>query len=339
MKTFAEQGKKGLPLSVKDDAQYKALLDETMGDKRMQKEARAGDLLAEAWKQKGQEFQNDNRHDASKLDQINDFKKVNADITKSSGLIVDWDDAKGLNDDALKDADVQTRLREVKSTVKGIDDKFMNAFDAIEGGYAGVAKQKALSTGEAERYERMNDQELARVSVKMLSEQSTSQGIARAIEASMRTGDEGRARTLMSHLGARVQGGKTPSDREQAFSAMRGAAGSVNNMQRSAGTTTHFNRVTRAAAETERRRMAESLAAHLRSNRTTPAAGAPAEAPTPVVVEQTEDQTNQTLVAEQTTDSEAATVIAEQAEDQRNQTLVAEQEADVASQTIVPPRT
>ncbi|MFA4845892.1 MAG: hypothetical protein WC654_05015 [Patescibacteria group bacterium] len=257
MKTYANQVGRGGSLSVKEDAQYKALLDETMGDKRMQKEARANGVLQKAWEQKGNEYQNDNRHDASKLDQINDFKKANADFTKSSNLISNWDDVKGLNDDALKDEAVRDRLKNVKSDVRGADGVYMSAYDAVSQGLggAGEKKQKALTTEAGERYERMKDQELARVNVNTIGREGTADGIRKAIEAAMRAGDESRVRMLMSHLGARTTGAKDSGERMQMLGAMREAASFVRGMPHSQGTTDHFNRMTRGADETVKREL------------------------------------------------------------------------------------
>lgn len=255
MKTYANQISRGGSLSVKEDAQYKALLDETMSDKRMEKEARATGLLKTVWEQKGQEFENDNRHDAAKLDQINSFKKANADITKSSGLIDNWDDAKDLNDDALKDKDVQEKLKKVQSTVRNtVTGGFYSAYEAIELGHAGDKKQKALvRQDEGERYERMTDTELARVSVDKLGTSSSSEGIRKAIEAAMRAGDESRARSLMSHLGARVNGAKDPGERMQLISVMRQTVGNVKDLKSSNGTKEHLNRVIHGVSETVKR--------------------------------------------------------------------------------------
>ena len=255
MRTYANQVARGGSLSAKEDAQYKALLDETMGDKRMQKEARADGTLQKAWAQKGNEFTNDNKHDAAKLDQINDFKKSNADITKSAGLISTWDDVKGLNDDALKDKAIQERLRNVKSDVRGADGEYLSAYDAVSKGLggAGDAKKNALTSGEGEKYERMNDAELARVNVTTLGEKGTADGMRKAIEAAMRSGDENRARTLMSNLGAKFHGATDPSERMKIVTVMRETAQNVGAMKPGSSSAQHMNRVTRGVDEAVQR--------------------------------------------------------------------------------------
>lgn len=251
MKTFARQVEGGAKLSVNDNAQYKALLDEAMTDKRMQKEARASGVLQKAWEQKGQEFSNDNKHDSAKLDQIQDFKKSNADFTKSSDLIEKWDDVKALDDDALKDEAVRERLKNVKSDVRGENGVYMTAYDAVAQGLggAGEKKQKSLTTESNERFERMKDPAIAQVSVNMLGANATILGLRKAIEAAMRMGDETRARSLMSQMGARVQGAQNPTDRLQAVMSMRGATTAAKNETYSQETARQFNRVTRAGDE------------------------------------------------------------------------------------------
>ncbi|MBI4592307.1 hypothetical protein HY733_02565 [Candidatus Uhrbacteria bacterium] len=229
MQSYATQVGKGASLSVNEDAQYKALLDEAMSDKRMQKEARATGLLQKAWEQKGNQFEQDNRHDSAKLDQINDFKKSNADITKSAGLISTWEDVKNLSDDALKDEQVRERLKHVKSDVRGTDGELISAYDAVAKGVggAGDTKKQALTTAAGERFERMTDTELARVSVKTLTDQSTVDGMRKAFEAAMRSGDSNRAQALITGMGDRYKNEKDATKKMSMLSAIDATAGSL----------------------------------------------------------------------------------------------------------------
>ncbi len=133
------------PSSTKvGEAEAMAIMDQAMGDSRLQKQLRGSGDLQKLWQQHGEKFQGDFKHDAAKTASINDFKKANADFTGSAGLLKNWDDVKGLQDDALNNVDVQKHLKQMQSGFVTKDGQAISSYDAILQGRADAKKASLL---------------------------------------------------------------------------------------------------------------------------------------------------------------------------------------------------
>ncbi|HAU66075.1 TPA: hypothetical protein DCW61_01890 [Candidatus Uhrbacteria bacterium] len=133
------------PSSTKvGEAEAMAILDQAMGDSRLQKQLRDSGSLEKLWRQHGDKFEGDFKHDAAKTGSIKDFKKANADFTGSTALLKNWDDVKSLQDDALKDVAVQKHLKQMQSGFVTKDGQAISSYDAILQGRADAKKASLL---------------------------------------------------------------------------------------------------------------------------------------------------------------------------------------------------
>jgi hypothetical protein len=213
----------GVFKSAEGEAEAMAILGMIMGNKQLQKNARADGSLEAIWKTYGQKFEKDNRHDAAKTDSIKTFKKTNADITGSADLIDTWEDVKNLDDDAVKDEKVQEKMKRIKTgrrtSRKDADGNDVwgdeNAYEAIEANQAGDKKQRALKAKDkGERFERMEDSTMRLVDVDTIGSEATPAGLQRAVESAVRTGDKGRAKDLVAQIAQRFKEAKEDDKKE-----------------------------------------------------------------------------------------------------------------------------
>jgi hypothetical protein len=271
--TLARLGEKfarGGAWSAAGEAEGLALLDKAMGDKKLQKDLRASGALKQLWDRYSKKYEQDSRHDASKLDSIKSFKKSNADLTGAVNLLDKWEDAQGLDDDALKDKKVQDRLKEIKSDRKikvntgrkdenGKDiyeEKELNAYEAIEAGHAGANKKKALAIKDSgERFERMTDSTLARVDVATLGTEATPAGLQKAVEAATRTDDTKRAKDIIARIAQKHKDGSDEIKREME-GVMDTLEGSLSAIAGGAGVSKYLSR-TRASLEKQAKAQAQ----------------------------------------------------------------------------------
>ncbi|PJE76813.1 hypothetical protein COV05_02485 [Candidatus Uhrbacteria bacterium CG10_big_fil_rev_8_21_14_0_10_48_16] len=199
--TVAALGKKYAdrpPSGTAAQAEAMAILDQAMGDSRLQKTMRADGSLQKLWEQYGKQFEKDFSHDSEKMGAVKGFKKSNADITKSADLITDADDAKGLQAGAWEDKAVQERMSKIQTQFKGDDGKNLTAMGAARAGHYGTLAQGAAVKG-------------ADVSKMEVGAQFEDQ-MARALQ----TEDAGSAQKVIAELAKRYEDpGTSAQDRQK----------------------------------------------------------------------------------------------------------------------------
>lgn len=220
-------GLKVKPSTVVAKAEAMAVLDQAMGDSRLQTQLRASGALQKLWEEYGGQMEQDYAHDSAKSASISDFKKANADFTNSADKLDDYDDVKDLSTDALADTKVQERLKEIRSNKQDGNGKTLTAYEAIAQGYEGQKKAAALSSGVGGRFDRMGNEELKRVSVNQIGEQGSAEAIKRAIEVAMRQGEASRAKDLVSQMATRYQEEKEPKKKIDMLLALDSTAGTL----------------------------------------------------------------------------------------------------------------
>ncbi|MBI4435464.1 hypothetical protein HY630_02235 [Candidatus Uhrbacteria bacterium] len=136
---------KSEPRSQAGKDRMAALFEEMMGDKRLQKDL-GRDKVEALWKSQGAKYKDMAKGNVAKTADIEGFEKTNADFTKSTHLIKDADDTKGLAADAWQDKAVQERAGRIPTTIKK-DGKTLTALEAAREGHYGVDAQKAAIKG------------------------------------------------------------------------------------------------------------------------------------------------------------------------------------------------
>lgn len=160
-----------------------ALLQEVMGNEKMQKELRASGHLEKLWQDKGarQTLEDAAKTDSGLKDKLTSFKKQNADITGSWGQIKNAKDAEGLSIHALAGEGAKENLAKIKSgfTNKATGENYSMA-EAIQKGLYGNDKMDALMKGHGAIFEHMSDDELDRVPREVLASNMTEDLMKRA---------------------------------------------------------------------------------------------------------------------------------------------------------------
>jgi len=142
------------PTSKRGKDQAMALIEEMMGDERLQKDL-GSDAVEELWKQFGGDYKKMSKGSGAKTAAITGFEKKNADFVLKGmppadqeewlkNNIKDFDDVKGLRDGAVEDEAVRKHLEGMRSGHTTKDGKPISAYDAVLNGYAGDAKSKVL---------------------------------------------------------------------------------------------------------------------------------------------------------------------------------------------------
>ncbi|NQV90589.1 hypothetical protein HQ487_04275, partial [Candidatus Uhrbacteria bacterium] len=244
---------KNPPTSDAGKAQQTALFEDMMGDKRLQ--ASLGSKTVEGmWNANKKDYAEMSKDHPEKKDAFDTFKKSNAHYTGSTNLLHNYDDAKGLSDDALKNEGVQERLKKLRSTVKDKDSEggYLSAYDAIAQGHEGAKKQSLMTSKPADWYEHMTDSELQNVDANALGKDGSEEVIQRGIQASLGAGDTKRANDIISQMGERYSSEKDPKKQAEILSTMDSTAGMLRDSQLSgSGTALAHLGNTRAAKERE----------------------------------------------------------------------------------------
>ncbi len=199
------------PSTERGKEQMAALFEEVMSDGRLQKEllARDPDAMKKLWANQGASYADSVQGNASKMADLEGFKKKYAHITGSAGLLKDADDTKGLAADAWEDSAVQAKAGRIPTTFKK-GDRALSALEAAREGFYGEDAQRAAIRGT--KVERMD-----------VGEQMEGH-----FESALQAGDQGSANAVIAQMQARYTDGATTEQERQkmarSMDRMRAAA-------------------------------------------------------------------------------------------------------------------
>lgn len=252
---FANKG----TLTIDSEAQATAILEEAMTDDKLAEQLRASGALEKLWKKYGKNLEEKSSYDPAKKKTVKNFKRNNADITGSVDSIEKWEDAQDLTEDALRDGKVQERLKKIKSKVKGKDGEFLNAYEAIEQGHAGIKKQDAISSSDGSmRYLNMGSEALNRVEVDEFDPDESGAGgaspevLQKALVAAVEAGKTGRAEEIVQQMGSRYTNEKDPEKKKAMLTTMQSSINAHKDKREWKGIVKQLTSV-HASADTQRR--------------------------------------------------------------------------------------
>lgn len=142
--TVIAAAKSSLPQTQGQRDEIVATLGGLVKDKKARKELEASGQLGELWKQYGHDLHEAGKGDHGLHEALEEFEKTRPDVTGKVGDVGDMDDVRKIDKAALKNDEVQKRLKNIMSGFADENGREISAYDFIARGRLGADKKEAL---------------------------------------------------------------------------------------------------------------------------------------------------------------------------------------------------